>query len=141
MTRVYYRDSHGAIIVYDVKRQETLSGALRWKKDLDSKLLLDNGQPIPSVLVANKCDLDNNVTEQELAQYAKQGGFSTSFKISAKTGQGVDTTLDYLIRNVLTAEKDGLYMMPMFQRDNNVRRLSAKKTRQERKSIVKNMCC
>lgn len=54
MTRVYYRDSHGAIIVYDCKRAETLKGAQRWKKDLDSKLILDNGKPIPSMLLANK---------------------------------------------------------------------------------------
>ncbi|KAI1716537.1 ras family domain-containing protein [Ditylenchus destructor] len=141
MTRVYYRDSHGAIIVYDVKRHETLNGAFRWKKDLDSKLLLDDGQPIPSVLVANKCDLDNNVTEHELADYAKQGGFRAAFKISAKTGLSVDSTLDYLIRSVVSAEKDGLYMMPMIHRDNQIHRLSYDEDSRKKRSLLKNICC
>jgi len=143
ITRVYYRDSHGAIVVYDCKRQETLTGAYRWKKDLDSKLALDNGQPIPSVLVANKCDLDNNITEQELADHAKQGGFRSAFKVSAKTGAGVDSMLDFLIKNIVSAERDGLYMMPIFHRDPQARHLTYEEGegKEKSKSILKNVCC
>lgn len=54
MTRVYYKDAHGALIVFDATRQATYDGALRWKADLDNKVCLANGKPVPAVLIANK---------------------------------------------------------------------------------------
>lgn len=57
MTRVYYKDAHGAIVVFDCTRPNTCDGALRWKADLDSKITLANGTPLPAVLVANKVHL------------------------------------------------------------------------------------
>lgn len=54
MTRVYYKDSHGAVIVFDSTRNDTYDGALRWKADLDNKVNLADGKPLPSVLLANK---------------------------------------------------------------------------------------
>ncbi|KAF7633362.1 CULT domain-containing protein, partial [Meloidogyne graminicola] len=102
MTRVYYRDSHGAFI------------ALRWKKDLDSKLLLDNGQPIPAILLANKSDLENNLTTQQLMGQVKKGRFVAGFKISVKSGDGVDTALQSLLMNIVSNERHSLYLIPMF---------------------------
>lgn len=54
MTRVYYKDAHGALVVFDCTRQNTYDGALRWKTDLDSKITLADEKPLPAVLVANK---------------------------------------------------------------------------------------
>lgn len=54
MTRVYYKDAHGAMIAFDCTRQNTYDGALRWKNDLDSKITLATGKALPSILVANK---------------------------------------------------------------------------------------
>ncbi|KAI3420806.1 Ras [Globodera pallida] len=148
MTRVYYRDSHGAIVVYDCKRSDTLAGAYRWKKDLDSKLILDNGQPIPAILVANKSDLENTITGQMLDEYARQGGFKAGFKLSAKTGEGIEPAMDFLLRNVVCAEREGLYLMPMLQRDQNLHRLSLQELEQKKgrggvskKRFFQNTCC
>jgi signal recognition particle receptor subunit beta len=57
MMRIYYRDSHGAVVVCDCSKKDTITGAFRWKKDLDYKLSLDNGEPIPAILLANKVSL------------------------------------------------------------------------------------
>lgn len=59
MTRVYYKDSHGAVIVFDATRPDTYMGAVRWKNDLDSKISLANGKPVPAILVANKVNFAN----------------------------------------------------------------------------------
>ena len=63
MTRVYYKDALGAIIVYDVTRRDTFKAVDKWKSDLDSKVLLPDGRPIPCILVGNKADMK---TEEEL---------------------------------------------------------------------------
>ena len=54
MTRVYYKDAVGCFIVFDVTRASTFEGVIRWKNDLDSKVTLPDGNPIPCVLLANK---------------------------------------------------------------------------------------
>ena len=54
MTRVYYKEAVGCFIVFDVTRQSTFEAVAKWKHDLDSKVQLANGQPIPCLLLANK---------------------------------------------------------------------------------------
>lgn len=41
-------------MVFDVTRLSTFEAVQMWKSDLDNKVLLPNGQPIPAVLLANK---------------------------------------------------------------------------------------
>lgn len=53
MTRVYYKEAVGAFIVFDVTRTGTFDAVVKWKQDLDSKVLAD-GEAIPCVLLANK---------------------------------------------------------------------------------------
>ena len=41
-------------MVFDVTRLSTFEAVQMWKADLDNKVLLPNGKPIPAVLLANK---------------------------------------------------------------------------------------
>ncbi len=54
MTRVYYKEAVGAFIVFDVTRNSTFESVTKWKQDLDTKVQLPDGSPIPCVLLANK---------------------------------------------------------------------------------------
>lgn len=54
MTRVYYKEAVGAFIVFDVTRAATFDAVQKWKQDLDSKVQLSDGSPIPCILLANK---------------------------------------------------------------------------------------
>lgn len=38
MTRVYYREAVGALVVFDMTRISTFQAVLKWKGDLDSKV-------------------------------------------------------------------------------------------------------
>lgn len=58
MTRVYYKEAVGAFIVFDVTRSATFDAVIKWKQDLDSKVQLPNGSPIPCILLANKVILE-----------------------------------------------------------------------------------
>ena len=58
MTRVYYKDAIGAFIVFDVTRAATFDAVAKWKKDLDLKVELPDGNNVPCVLLGNKvCQL------------------------------------------------------------------------------------
>lgn len=52
--RVYYKDAFGAMLVFDLSRPETFTSVLKWKREIDSKVSLPNGQPLPVILLANK---------------------------------------------------------------------------------------
>ena len=55
LTRVYYQNAVGAIMVFDCTNEESMIQTKGWKADLDSKVTW-NGKPIPVVLFANKID-------------------------------------------------------------------------------------
>lgn len=54
MTASYYRYAIGAVIVFDLSRPITFEAVSKWLEDLNSKVALTNGDPIPCILVANK---------------------------------------------------------------------------------------
>ncbi len=54
MTRVYYKDAVGCFIVFDATRRSTFEGVSIWKTDLDNKVQLPDGSPVPCVLLGNK---------------------------------------------------------------------------------------
>lgn len=58
---MYYKEAVGAFVVFDVTRLSTFEAVQMWKSDLDNKVLLPNGQPIPAVLLANKVAVLNVV--------------------------------------------------------------------------------
>jgi GTPase SAR1 family protein len=52
--------------VFDLSRTETFQSVLKWKREIDSKVTLPNGRPLPVFLLANKCDLpDTRVDKGE----------------------------------------------------------------------------
>lgn len=54
MTRVYYKGAAACVIMFDLTSQQTFNSTVKWKKDLDTKCTLPNGQTIPCILVGNK---------------------------------------------------------------------------------------
>ena len=44
--------------MFDVTRSESFRAVEKWKVDLDSKVLLPDGRPIPCILLGNKSDMD-----------------------------------------------------------------------------------
>ncbi|XP_043107138.1 ras-related protein Rab-38 [Puntigrus tetrazona] len=109
MTRVYYREAMGAFIVFDVSRPTTFEAVSKWKEDLDSKLILSNGQSITTVLLANKCDqnrdfLTNNSLKMD--QYCKENGFVGWFETSAKENVNINEAANFLVKHIIASEND-----------------------------------
>jgi Ras-related protein Rab-32 len=76
MTRVYYKYAIAAIIVFDVSRPATFEAVLKWRDDVNSKVMLANDAPIPCLLLANKCDISGvNIDKKLLDAFAKEHNF------------------------------------------------------------------
>lgn len=55
--RVHTRLNESLLIRFDVTRSATFDAVLKWKQDLDTKVQLPDGSPIPCILLANKVSL------------------------------------------------------------------------------------
>ncbi|CAF1456339.1 unnamed protein product [Adineta steineri] len=122
MTRVYYKDAVGCLLVFDITRASTFEAVERWKTDLDSKIQLPDGTRLPCVLMANKCDLvpdDMSGNAQQMDEYCQEKGFIKWFEISAQKNINVDNSIQYLIDEIMKhiddvkpSPKDGKTIIP-----------------------------
>lgn len=105
MTRVYYKDAIGAIIVFDATRPETFDNIKNWKEDLDQKALLPDGSSLPCIILANKCDEPGKkgivTTPEDLQNYVKSNGYVCALETSAKENINLEEALQRLSTEIL----------------------------------------
>ncbi|XP_076835743.1 ras-related protein Rab-38 isoform X2 [Brachyhypopomus gauderio] len=108
MTRVYYREAVGALIVFDVTRASTFEAVLKWKDDLNSKVTLSSGKPVPSVLLANKSDQSREGLCSQIPKldtFCKENGFVGWFETSAKEDTNIEAAVKCLVEHILSHEE------------------------------------
>jgi len=108
MTRVYYKEAVGAFVVFDVTRAATLEAVPKWKADLDSKVVLPDGRPIPTVLLANKCDQPREgiaANKEKMNEFCQQQGFTSWFETSAKDNSNIDEAANFLVSKILEIDR------------------------------------
>ena len=90
---IYYRDSNGALLVYDVQDQDSLTKVKVWVKELRKML----GNNVCLAIVGNKVDLLTGNDKIQMSndlivqaqEYAQTAG-ATHHLTSAKTNFGID---------------------------------------------------
>lgn len=110
MTRVYYKEAVGAFVVFDVTRGSTFEAVSKWKHDLDSKVKLANGNPIPSVLLANKCDQKKESFNSKalMDNFCKETGFLGWFETSAKVRDWATFLAEAVGRSVFSGTPEAI---------------------------------
>eukprot|EP01064_Diplonema_japonicum_P001771 TRINITY_DN11190_c0_g1_i1.p1 TRINITY_DN11190_c0_g1~~TRINITY_DN11190_c0_g1_i1.p1 ORF type:complete len:223 (+),score=35.32 TRINITY_DN11190_c0_g1_i1:76-744(+) len=119
MTRVYYKFATAAVVVFDLTRPSTLESAIKWRQDINAKVLLPNDQPIPMLLVANKCDIKTPETQalkEKLDEFVDKNGFFGWIETSAPENINVDACFKALVQEVVSVTK-GMPIAPPRQQD------------------------
>uniref|UniRef100_H0XQ12 Ras-related protein Rab-21 n=1 Tax=Otolemur garnettii TaxID=30611 RepID=H0XQ12_OTOGA len=101
---IYYRDSNGAILVYDITDEDSFQKVKNWVKELRKML----GNEICLCIVGNKIDLEKerHVSTQEAESYAESVG-AKHYHTSAKQNKGIEELfLDLCKRMIETAQVD-----------------------------------
>ncbi|XP_056884119.1 ras-related protein Rab-38 [Takifugu flavidus] len=109
MTRVYYKEAVGALVVFDMTRLSTFQAVLKWKGDLDSKVALGNGRTVPAVLLANKCDQrDHGLCPKlpKLESFSREYGFIGWYETSAKDDTNIDAAITCLVKSIMSLEEE-----------------------------------
>ena len=101
---LYYKGSHGAILIFDSTRPESLYNLNTWKGELFTNV----GREIPYIMLGNKADLPNTIENGEISQFIATSEqaitdipFNISYlKTSAKTGLNVTEAFKTLGRTI-----------------------------------------
>ncbi|KAH3758799.1 Rab GTPase [Pelomyxa schiedti] len=101
MTRSYYKYAIAALIVYDLQRPATFEGVIKWKEDVDQKVKLANGENIPCLLIANKCDSQTVPNPEVLDKFVQDNHFIGWVATSAMNNTNIDVAMQKLAKCVL----------------------------------------
>lgn len=99
---IYYRDSNGAILVYDITDEDSFFKVQNWVKELKKML----GEDIALCIAGNKIDLerDRHVDAAEAEAYAKTVG-AKHFHTSAKLNKGIEEMFFELTKKMLERQQ------------------------------------
>lgn len=104
----YYIGTHGAFIVYDVSRRSSFDNISNWIEELQKNV----NQKVPIVIIANKIDLRNGLSNQNFIHpdegdrivesiKSKFGSPVKYIETSAKSGEGVAEAFTTLINELI----------------------------------------
>ena len=93
----FMKSVQGIILTFDLTQRESFNNLINRLEDIKENL----NDPL-IVLFGNKADMDREdwkVTSEEASKFAKEMGIAY-FETSAKTGQGINEGLSYLVNDI-----------------------------------------
>lgn len=104
MTKIYYRETKGVVMIIDITKRTTFESLQKWKKDIDDKMKLANQNDVPAILLINKCDLGKDVLFEDvemLNTFCEENNFIGWFETSAKDDIGITNAMNSLVKKIL----------------------------------------
>ncbi|KAJ9452300.1 Ras-related protein Rab-32A [Diplonema papillatum] len=131
MTRVYYQAAVGALVVFDIKKQDSFAAVAKWKLDIDNKVYMPDGSCIPCVLLANKCDLaplSDFKTKEEMDAFCQEHNFVAWFETSAMKDINIQPAFEKLVEQIVANDNPKTDDANADRNNANVISLSAQKS-------------
>ena len=118
ITRNYYRGANGIILLFDVTNEKTYDNIKKWIISIKEEI----SDHICIVLIANKIDnvQERKINKEKGEKLAETYGIKL-FECSAKTGEGVNESVFYLVEKIVENDPD------FKNRGNNLRLITNKK--------------
>lgn len=102
ITKAYFRNIDGGILVFDLTNRQTFSDLRNWMDKI--KESVGNNDDIQFVLVGNKCDLEKHitVTDDEIHQFIEEYSLNICqfFKTSAKNNINIAEVFNDLVNAI-----------------------------------------
>lgn len=141
VTRSYFRNAAGCLLVYDVTRRQTFVNTKEWLQDLRNQAPED----IVICLVGNKSDLaelegnQRQVSYEEAEQWASDNGIKHFVETSAKTGENVVQAYQQVANNIYDNIRRG--QLAQGVKTNNATAANSRIVSLSKKTISKQGCC
>ena len=105
LTRGFFKNGQGILIVYAINNKESFNGLNYWIDSIKNNTSLDN-KNVPAIILGNKIDLQNReVSKEDAENFAKINNYDY-YEVSAKTGDGIDESIKILIQKVMAINKE-----------------------------------
>ena len=100
LTTNFFKNAEGVILVYDVTSSESFDNLKYWIDSIKSNL--GENITIPIIILGNKIDMDDmrDIKKEDANKFANENKYKY-FETSAKTGEGVDEAIRYLVNQVM----------------------------------------
>ena len=98
ITRNYYKGARGIILIYDVTNIKSYENIKKWINEIKEEI----SEKVSIVLIANKIDNEpeRKISREQGEKLAKDNDV-TFFETSAKTGEGVNESVFYLVQKIV----------------------------------------
>ena len=135
ITKQYFKDAHGIILVFDVNSEESFQGLSSWLNEIKN-----NSNKNPNIiLVGNKIDLnDRKISKEEGNEFATKNGMMY-VEASSKEGININTPFENLANIIIKKIKDN----PEYENETVEQKLMNLRERNaiERKREKEVKCC
>ena len=102
LTRQYFKDAHGVILLYDVTNEDSFKGLTSWLAEIRN----NSNKDVSIVLVGNKIDLnDRKITKEVASEFAIKNGLFY-FETSSKDGLNIDVPFENLAKDIVKKIKE-----------------------------------
>ena len=101
ITKKYYRDAHGAVIVFDLTNKKSFKKVKHWLKETHSNAPRD----IVLCLLGNKADLESD-REVELEEAKEIADDNLYYEVSAKNGNNVSLAFEQLTFEIIEKQNE-----------------------------------
>ena len=103
ITRNYYKGARGIILIYDVTNIKSYENIKKWINEIKEEI----SEKVSIVLIANKIDNEpeRKISREQGEKLAKDNDV-TFFEASAKTGEGVNESVFYLVQKIVETDPE-----------------------------------
>ena len=108
LTKGFFRNAEGVMLVYDVTNSETYENLKFWLQSIKNNISSDMGD-LPIIIIGNKIDLEEREVQfKEAEKFWKEQGYQY-FETSAKTGENVDKIFEESAKEINKKINEGYY--------------------------------
>ena len=103
ITRNYYKGAKGIILIYDVTNAKSYENIKKWINEIKEEI----SEKVIIILIGNKIDNENErkISKEQGEKLANDYDVPF-FEASAKSGQGVNESVFYLVQKILEADPE-----------------------------------
>ena len=139
ITKQFYKDAHGALLIYDITQKETFNKIDSWLEELVDAAPSD----IIIFLIGNKIDMDQKreVEYNDGKNFAEKNNISF-YEVSAKNGNNIGSTFDILSNKIFQNMKEEENNENKYDRREQRGSIQLnKRTFNEKRKSQNNICC
>ena len=135
LTKGFFRNAQGIIIVYDVTNIESFNNLKYWIQSFQNNIDLEQND-VPAIIIGNKIDLPEREVEKINGEKFAIGEKYEYFETSAKSGEGVNEAIRFLVSKIFENPND--YKK---NKENKNIKIKGENNNKENKSEKIKKCC